>query len=186
MTDRPRARRSDAALNRARILQAARSAFDDPGTEVSMAEVARRSGVGSGTLYRNFATRRDLMEALYVDEVDAICAAASPAPPLEPGTQFLAWLHRFFRYVLGKRHIAVELLAHADGSDAVFGASRRRVIAAGLPLMRAAQDAGEVRTDLSLDQVLDMIVAIAGLSADPDYVEPILRTALAGLRPPSG
>jgi hypothetical protein len=59
---------------------------------------------------------------------------------------------------------------------------RRAVrLAAGAPLLRAAQDAGEVQTDLSLDQILDMIVAIAKIPADPDYVQPILDTALASL-----
>ena len=55
------------------------------------------------------------------------------------------------------------------------GCSRRR------PLLRAAQDAGEIQAGLSLDQILDMIVAIAKIPGDPDYLEPILRTALAGL-----
>ncbi len=58
---------------------------------------------------------------------------------------------------------------------------RDRVLAAGAPLLRAAQDAGEVQAGLSLDQILDMIVAIARIPGDPDYLEPILHTALAGL-----
>ena len=55
------------------------------------------------------------------------------------------------------------------------------MLAAGAPLLRAAQDAGEVRSSLSLDQILDMIVAIAKIPGDPGYLEPILQTALAGL-----
>jgi AcrR family transcriptional regulator len=66
------ARRTDARRSRQRILQAARAAFADPVAEVPVAEIAWRSGVGSATLYRNFATSR----ALPVEEVDAVCAAA--------------------------------------------------------------------------------------------------------------
>jgi hypothetical protein len=57
-------------------------------------------------------------------------------------------------------------------------------MAAGRPLLAAAQQTGEVRDDLSLEQILDMIVAIAAIHADPRYIEPILETALDGLRPP--
>ena len=78
-------RRADAEHNRAKILEAARAAFTDPGAGVSMAEVSRRAGVGMATLYRNFPGRRELLEALYVDEVDAICAAAHPPVTGTPG-----------------------------------------------------------------------------------------------------
>src|ERR1700761_387138 len=102
MTDHPPSRRADAARNRRRILDAARTAFAATGAETSMAEIARRSGVGSATLYRNFATRRDLLEALLVDEVDEVCAAAT-AGGGSPGERFTAWLRRYFGYVTAKR-----------------------------------------------------------------------------------
>ena len=123
------------ARNHERILQAARSAFADAEAEVSMAEIVRRSGVGSATLYRNFASRRDLLEALYVD---AVCAAASAVDGEGAGARFTAWLHRFFQYFKSKRHVAAELLEHADSTSPVFGASRDRVLAAGAPLLHAA------------------------------------------------
>ena len=70
------AKRADAERNRDKILAAARTAFADPGADISMAEVSRRAGVGMATLYRNFPGRRELLEALYIDEVNAICKAA--------------------------------------------------------------------------------------------------------------
>ena len=149
-----------------------------------MAEIVRRSGVGSATLYRNFATRRDLLEALYVDEVDAVCAAASAVEGQSAGARFTAWLQRFFQFVTSKRHVAAELLEHVDRTSPVFGASRDRVIAAGTPLLAAAQDAHQIAADLSLDQILDMIVAIAGIPGGPHYQQPIVRAALAGLSQP--
>ena len=83
------ARRADAERNRGKILAAARSAFADPDAEVSMAEVARRAGVGMATLYRNFPGRRELVEALYIEEVDAICEAAGTAGGLAVGDKVL-------------------------------------------------------------------------------------------------
>jgi AcrR family transcriptional regulator len=85
MTDRPPAKRADAARNRQRILDAARTAFAATGAETSMAEIARRSGVGQATLYRNFATRHELLEALLVDEVDEVRAAAATVAGDSPG-----------------------------------------------------------------------------------------------------
>lgn len=182
MTVQPPARRADAARNRERILEVARTAFAEVDAEVSMAEIARRSGLGSATVYRNFANRRDLLEALYLDEVDAVCTAASQIDATDAGTRFTAWLRRFFEYFTSKRHVAAELLTLIDRSDPVFGASRTRVVAAGAPLLRAAQEAGEIGVDLNLDQILDLIVAIATIPANQNYLQPILETALAGLR----
>ncbi len=176
------ARRADAERNRAKILAAARTAFAEPEAEVSMAEISRRAGVGMATLYRNFPGRRELLEALYTDEVDTICKAAEILDGQTPGVVLTAWLHRFFAFAATKHHIASELLAHSDRSNPVFGESRSRVIAAGWPLLAAAQHAREVRDDLTLEQILDMIIAIATIQSDTRYLEPILQTALDGLR----
>jgi AcrR family transcriptional regulator len=177
-------RRADAERNRDKILAAARTAFADPDAEVSMAEISRRAGVGMATLYRNFPGRQELLEALYTDEVNAVCKAAAETVDGEtPGATLAAWLHRFFAFTTSKRHIASELLKQTDRSDPLFENNRTRVIAAGRPLLAAAQHAREVRDDLSLEQILDMIVAIATIHGDTGYTEPILQTALDGLRP---
>ena len=83
----------------------------------------------------------------------------------------MAWLHRFFAFYTSKRHVASELLQHSDNSNPVFGESRSRVLAAGRPLLVAAQHANEVRNDLTLEQVLDMVGAIATINGDPRYLE---------------
>src|SRR5689334_7742539 len=152
------ARRADAERNRDKILAAARTAFADPEAEVSMAEISRRAGVGMATLYRNFPGRRELLEALFTDEVDAICQAAEILDGETPGAALTAWLHRFFAFVTSKHHIASELLKHTDSSDPIFGSNRARVMAAGRPLLIAAQRAHEIRDDLALEQVLDMVI----------------------------
>jgi AcrR family transcriptional regulator len=174
-------RRADARRNRDTILAIARAAFADGEGEISMAEIARRAGVGMATLYRNFAGRRELLEALYADEVDAICDAAGTLDGA-PGEVLTTWLQRFLAYFVSKRPISAELLQHADPGDPVFDGNRDRVLAAGRPLLAAAQQAQEIRDDLTLEQILDMVIAIAKIPAEPDYLDPILRAALDGLR----
>src|SRR3954462_6749092 len=150
MPSRTPAKRADAERNRDKILAAARTAFADPEAEISMAEVARRAGVGMATLYRNFPSRRELLEALYVEEVDAICAAAQTLPGDTPGKVLMAWVRRFAEFVANKHEIASELLEQTDRANPVFDSSRARVLAAGQPLLDAAQQSGEVRDDLTL------------------------------------
>lgn len=182
-TPQPAARRVDAERNREKILGAARAAFADPDADVSMAEISRRAGVGSATLYRNFANRRELLEALYVDEIDTVCQAAATITGENPEQILVAWLRRFYAYFTSKRVVAAALLEHADRDDPVFGAGYTRVLNAGQPLLRAAQQSGEIRTDLTLEQILDMLAAIAKIPGDTRYREPILRAALDALRP---
>jgi AcrR family transcriptional regulator len=182
----PPQRRADAERNRAKILTAARAAFADPGAEVSMAEIARRAEVGMATLYRNFPGRRELLEALYLDEVNAGCAAAEAVSAQSPGEALMAWLHMFLAFVPSKRLIVSELLADSDQGDRIVATGRARALAAGQPLLAAAQDAHEIRGDLTLEQILDMLGAIARIHGDPGYVGPILQAALDGLRPPPG
>src|SRR4051795_4937133 len=181
--DQSPARRADAERNREKILAVARSAFAGPDAQVSMAEISRRAGVGMATLYRNFPGRRELLEALYTDEVNAICEAAENIDGQAPEAMLVAWLHRFFAFSIGKRHIAAELLAHVDSGNPVFSENRSRVLAAGRPLLLAAQRVHAVRDDLTLEQILDMVIAIATIHGDTGYVEPILQAALDGLRP---
>ena len=177
------ARRTDAERNRDKIITVARAAFAESDAEVSMAEVSRRAGVGMATLYRNFPGRRELLEALYSEEVDAICAAAAVAAGQTAGARLTSWLRQLFAFFASKRHIAAELLKHTDGRDPDFGGGRARVIAAGQPLLDAAQQAAEIRGDLAIEQVLDLIHAVASVPGDISYRQAILQTALDGLRP---
>ena len=179
-------RRVDAERNRERILTAARDAFADPEAEVSMAEISRRAGVGSATLYRNFANRRQLLEALYIDEIDAVCEAAATIGEATPYANLAAWLRRFYTYFNSKRLVAAELLRHSDAEDPVFEAGYARVLDSGRPLLLTAQASGETRSDLSIEQILDMVAAIAKIPGDTRYREPILQAALDSLRPAKG
>jgi len=176
------ARRSDAERNREKILTAAHAAFAEPQADVSMAEVSRRAGVGMATLYRNFANRRELLEAVHATEVDAVCAAADTTTGTAPGATFSQWLRYLFTFFASKRHVASELLKHTDSGDPVFAGSRSRVADAGRPLLRAAQQAHEIRQDLDINQILDLVHAVASIDATTSHVQPILQAALDGLR----
>jgi AcrR family transcriptional regulator len=176
-------RRTDAEHNRDKIITVARAAFADADAEVSMAEISRRAGVGMATLYRNFPGRRELLEALYSEEVDAICKAAETPGGQTPGARLASWLRQLFAFFESKRHIASELLKHTESGNPVFGGGRARVIAAGQPLLAAAQHTREIRSDLAIEQVLDLIHAVATIHGDTRYVQPILQAALDGLRP---
>ncbi|WP_223694012.1 TetR/AcrR family transcriptional regulator [Leifsonia poae] len=176
-------RRTDATRNREKILAAARPAFADAEAEISMAEISRRAGVGMATLYRNFPGRRELLEALYAEEVDVICAAADDAVEgRTPGAALLVWLRELFGFFAGKRHIAAELLKHTGSDDPVFGGNRARVIDAGRPLLAAAQQSGEIRDDLTVEQVLDLIHSVATIRGGAAHVQPLLQVTLDGLR----
>jgi AcrR family transcriptional regulator len=179
MTDHPLSTRSDAAQNRQRILDAARAAFADLGVETSMAEIARRSGVGSATLYRNFATRRELLETLLTDEVDEVCAAAATVEGNTPADRLINWLRHF--YLVTGRPVLIALVEQHDGSRPHLD-SRGRLLAAGQPLMSAAQDERQIAAALGLDQILDLVMAVAKIRGTEQYRQPILEAALAGLR----
>jgi len=179
----PSTRRSDAERNRKKILSAARMALADTGADLSMAEVARRAGVGMATLYRNFPGRRELLEALFTEEVDRLCKTAADMSDAAPGAALTTWLRRFAAFLSNKHRLAAELLKHTDTGDPVFDGSRARVVAAGRPLLASAQAAHEVREDLTIEQVLDMVLAVVTIHHDAEYVEPILQTALDGLFP---
>jgi AcrR family transcriptional regulator len=88
------------------------------------------------TLYRNFPGRRELLEALFAEEVTALCQAARTVDGQTPGAVLTVWQHRFFAFATSKRHIAAELLKHTDHSNPLFDNSRARVISVGHPRPR--------------------------------------------------
>jgi AcrR family transcriptional regulator len=183
MVDATPSTRADAARNRQRILDAAREAFADTGAETSMAEVARRSGVGSATLYRNFPSRRELLETLLVDEIEEVCAAATSVEGDTAGDRLVTWLRRFYRYVADKRPVVLGLLEHTDTSNPVFN-TRGRLLSAAQPLVAAARDAGEIVDDIEPEQILDLVMAIAKSTGSLQYRQPMLDAVLLGLRRP--
>ncbi|MGZ6589077.1 MAG: SbtR family transcriptional regulator, partial [Solirubrobacteraceae bacterium] len=133
--------------------------------------------------YRNFPTRADLVEAVYVDEVEALSRSAGEFARLEPWEALTAWLQRFVGYVATKQALADELFAIAERDAAVFAGCRSMLHAAGEPLLRRAQEAGVVRPDVTIDEVVRMVGGIAKIPADDAAdIQRLLAVALDGLR----
>src|SRR3954452_22908994 len=161
-----RPKRADALRNYEKLLAAAREAFTEADRAASLEDIARRAGVGIGTLYRHFPTRADLVEAVYVDEVEAMARSAGELAELEPWEALTSWLQRFFGYVATKQARAEELFAIAERDAAVFAGCRATLHSAGEPLLRRAQEAGLVRSDVTIDEVVRMVGGIAKIPSD--------------------
>jgi len=181
LSNRPK--RADALHNYEKLVAAAREAFTEADRSASLEDIARRAGVGIGTLYRHFPTRADLVQAVYVDEVEALARSAGASAELEPWEGLTAWLERFVGYVATKQALADELFAIAERDAAVFAGCRSLLHASGEPLLRRAQEAGIARPDVTIDEVVRMVGGIAKIPADnPADIQRVLTVALDGLR----
>jgi AcrR family transcriptional regulator len=178
-----RPKRADARRNYEKVLAAAREAFAEGGESTALEEIARRAGVGIGTLYRHFPNRQALLEALYVDEVEELCRSAAELEGSDPWEALEGWFERFIGYMATKRALAAELLNYLDQDAPLFQVCRGSLFAAGEPLLKRAQDAGVVRPDVNIGEVIQMVVGIGKIpTSDPGQTERILRVALDGLR----
>ena len=178
----PRPQRADARRNYEKLVSAAREAFAEDGTSASLEDIARRAHVGIGTLYRHFPTRQHLLEAVYLDEVEAICRSAADLADLEPWDALVTWLRQFVGFAATKRALAQEMLG-TIGSDAeVFRTCRVAISSAGDALLGRAQAAGAVRADASFIDIARLLGGIASIDSDPEQIERILDIVIAGLR----
>jgi AcrR family transcriptional regulator len=177
-----RPKRADARRNYEKVLTAAREAFAEGGESTALEEIARRAGVGIGTLYRHFPNRQALLEAVYVDEVEVICRSAAELEDTDPWDALEAWFERFIGYMATKQALAAELLNYLDRDNELFKVCRTSLWAAGEPLLQRAQAAGVVRPDVSIGDVIPMVMGIAKIPGDPAQNAHMLRIALDGLR----
>jgi AcrR family transcriptional regulator len=179
-----RPKRADARRNYEKVLAAAREAFAEGGESTALEEIARRAGVGIGTLYRHFPNRQALLEALYLEEVEEVCrSAAEQLDGADAWEALNGWFERFIGYLATKQALAAELLNYLDRDAQLFRASRAALFEAGEPLLKRAQDDGVVRRDVDIADVIQMVIGIAKIpAADPRQTTHILRVALDGLR----
>jgi AcrR family transcriptional regulator len=178
-----RPKRADARRNYEKVLSAAREAFAEGGESTALEEIARRAGVGIGTLYRHFPNRQALLEALYVGEVEEMCRSAAELDGSDPWEALNTWFEGFVAYIATKKALAAELQNYLELDAPLFQTCRTSLFAAGEPLLKNAQEAGLVRQDVSIGDVIQMVVGIAKMpTSDPKQNEHILRVALDGLR----
>ena len=178
-----RPKRADARRNYEKVVTAAREAFGEGGESTALEEIARRAGVGIGTLYRHFPNRQALLEAVYVGEVEEICNSAAELDEADPWEALEEWFERFIGYMATKQALAAELLNYLDRDNELFKVCRTSLWAAGEPLLTRAQEAGVVRPDVTIGDVIPMVMGIAKIPADdPAQNAHMLRIALDGLR----
>ena len=178
-----RPKRADARRNYEKVLAAAREAFAEGGEATALEEIARRAGVGIGTLYRHFPNRQALLEAVYLNEVDEVTRSASELDGADALEALNGWFERVVAYLGTKRALAGELLNYLEQDAPLFQQCRASLYAAGEPLLKRAQDAGVVRQDVAFPDVMHMVMGITKIPAsDPTQTEHILRIALDGLR----
>jgi AcrR family transcriptional regulator len=181
-TERPL--RADARRNRERVMAAARDAFSENGEKATLDDIARRAGVGPGTLYRHFPDRESLLEAVYRDEIGALCARGQALAEHEQPREALAdWLHMQFEYIKAHRGLgtAVKQMLGTDSATMIDCKTMMRVAIGDL--LTRAQEAGDIRKEVQPDDVLRLVhgVVIATEHA-PDASERLLGFVLDGLR----
>ena len=178
----PRPKRADARRNHDKLVTAAREVFAEDGTSAPLEDVADRAGVGIGTLYRHFPTRQALLEAVYVDEVEAMAHAAEALSESPPWEALSHWLHQYVGFAATKRALNEALVEAAPDSDVLL-TCRTALSGAGTALVERAQRAGVVRADTSFTDVVRMVAGIAMVpTVDAEQKDRLVDLALDGLR----
>lgn len=180
-------KRADARRNYERLLAAAAAAFAERGADdVSLEEIARRAGVGIGTLYRHFPARQALLEAVYRDQVDGLDALAAKLATAEsPGAALSEWLRAFVAFGRTKRSLSAALIS-TIGRDAAFISECSMILRRRTEeLLRRAQDTGQARRDVRPEDLMRLIhgviMATDGAPADPDQQDRLVSLVISGL-----
>jgi AcrR family transcriptional regulator len=175
--------RADARRNYDKLLAAARAVFTEDGTSAPLEAIAERADVGIGTLYRHFPTRQALLEAVYLEEVQAMAELAGElSEELSAWEALSEWLHRYVGFAATKRALNEALLDAAPDSDVLL-ACRTAITGAGAQLVERAQREGAIREDTSFADIGRMVAGIAMVpTADEGQEQRMLELALDGLR----
>jgi AcrR family transcriptional regulator len=166
-----RPQRADARRNHDSLLVAAAEVYAERGVEAPLEEIARRAGVGIGTLYRHFPSRDEITEAVYRREVGLVCDGvdellAENAPELA----LRLWMRRFAEYVAKKKGMAMALKSVLGPNSELFAESHRRIRGSINTLITAAVEAGTIRDDVAADDLLRAMGGICMATDSPDWV----------------
>jgi AcrR family transcriptional regulator len=186
MARRPRA---DAVRNRERVLAAAKLVFSKGGADASLEAVAKRAGVGIGTLYRHFRTREALFEAVYRREVRQLSELAEQLKDEPSPVEALRrWLHSDIELVATKKGMAAALALAVHGSSELYVDSLERLAKAVGVLLDRAVAAGEIRSDISPKDLLRALVGMCYMHDQPGWQASVVRLVdivVDGLRLPA-
>src|SRR5467141_2279303 len=179
--------RRDAQRNRERILEVAKESFTHAGANTSLDDIAKKAGIGPGTLYRHFPTREELLEAVYRTEVEKLAAAerkfAETLPPIEA---LRAWMLLFVDYIATKRIIAPALNTLVGGRSTLFEGSRSQIKGAIDSLVKRAIKSGDIRRDLEPFDLLRALIGVSHVASGPDWQQSARRLVdilITGSRP---
>jgi AcrR family transcriptional regulator len=177
--------RADARQNYERLIEVAADTIGELGPSVSLEEVAKRAGVGIGTLYRHFPNRQALLEAVYRDQVTAHCARARELQATTtPAEALTLWLHSLLIHNLTMRGLKEALMA--GEVSPVTSECKAKMHEVGGELLRRAQETGAVRGDIEVTDLLRLVHSIA-LMVEPGAegaarAERVFEVMVAGLR----
>ncbi|MFG1986230.1 TetR/AcrR family transcriptional regulator [Streptomyces albidoflavus] len=180
--------RADARRNRERLLVEARRAFAAHGTDTSLEEIARRAGVGIGTLYRHFPHREALLSAVFADAVGELLERARMLLEAErPCAALVEWLRSLITHASEYQGLSGALMSASSGTGSELSRCSDPMRDAGAALLGRAQEAGVVRPDISIGDLLQLTNAIA-LAAEatpdePELADRLLSLTLRGIRP---
>ena len=172
----PRKPRIDAQRNRERILEVAKEEFSREGADARLDEIAKRAGVGAGTLYRHFPTRDALIEAVYRSEVEKLVAAqqkfAATMPPMEA---LRAWMLLLVDYIAAKHIIAPALNAVVGGASKLYQGSRSQIQGTMETLVQRAKNSGDIRRDVDASDLLRAMIGVSLVGSGPDWQQSAKR-----------
>jgi AcrR family transcriptional regulator len=181
--DRPL--RADAQRSIDALLKSAKAVFAASGVDAPIREIADRAGVGIGTLYRHFPQRWDLVAAVFRREVDA-CAEAAPALAAEhaPGDALARWMQRYAAFIATKRGLATALHSGDQAFEGLPVYFQTRLVPALQTLLEAAAAAGEVRSDVEPEELLNAVARLCMHTREerPDHAERMVALLVDGLR----
>jgi AcrR family transcriptional regulator len=183
-----RPKRADARRNEETLLDAAAAIFVTSGVEAPVRDIAAKAGVGTGTIYRHFPTRADLIIAVYRHQVEA-CAEAGPALLATSATPHAAlgrWINLFVDFLVTKHGLAAVLQSDNAGFDTLHAYFLDRLVPVCTQLLDAAAGSGEIRSDLEAYELMRGVGNLCiGAEHDPQYdARRLVELLIAGLRRP--
>ena len=177
--------RADARRNYERIVATARAAFVADGIDVPLDDIAKRSGVGAGTLYRHFPSREALIEAVYREEITQLADAAFRLrDELAPGEALFRWMREQVRWIADSLGMASALKAAIDSDSETFAYCKKTLREAVGALLEPAQAAGLVRADLEQSDLLRLThgVGAAAQYTDAAGLDRMMSVVIDGMR----
>lgn len=179
--------RADAQRNRERILEVAKGAFARHGANASLDDIAKQVGVGPGTLYRHFPTRKELLHAVYRTELEKLAEAEQKfSQTMAPTDALRAWLLLFVDAIAAKQLIAPALNTLLGDPQKVFETSYAKMHQAIRALVKRGVESGGIRSDLDPVDLLRALIGVSNVASAPDWQPSARRLVdilIAGSRP---